>query len=108
MKRGARTVSFDEWIAEAKGLFGTRAQVRFVCPACGHIASVQQWLDAGAKIEHAGFSCIGRWIEGSRSAMFGNGKGPCDYAGGGLFRLNPVTVVFKSGESADMFEFDRG
>jgi hypothetical protein len=32
------------------------------------------------------------------------GKGPCDYAGGGLIRLNPVTVV-DGDKTHDVFEF---
>ena len=37
------------------------------------------------------FSCVGRFT-GAGPAMKGQ-PGPCNYAGGGFFKLNPVTVV---------------
>ncbi len=102
-----RTVTYTEWKAEGESLFGPdRLKWRFVCPACGHVASVQDWREIGAAEECIAFSCIGRWIKGSRQA-FGKGGGPCNYAGGGLFRLNPVTVITKDGDGAPIFEFDR-
>ena len=81
------------WHAEGERLFGPdRMQWRFVCPVCGHIAAAADWERAGAPKETVGFSCIGRWINGSRQAFGGSGPGPCNYAGGGLFRMNPVTI----------------
>jgi len=83
----------DEFQSEAVRRFGLDPmQWAFVCPACGHVATVQEWKDAGASEGEVAFSCIGRHIEGSRKAFGGNGPGPCDYAGGGLFRLNPMDV----------------
>jgi hypothetical protein len=86
------TMTEAEWNAEGERLFGPdQLKWKFVCPACGHIASVQDWKDAGAKSEAAAFSCVGRWLAWCRDA-FESGPGPCNYAGGGLFRLNPVHV----------------
>jgi hypothetical protein len=84
--------SIEEWRAEAAQLFGDDPlEWRFVCPSCGHIAAVKDWKEAGAPVEAAAFSCVGRWLPKAERAFQKNG-GPCDYAGGGLFRLNPVKI----------------
>lgn len=83
-----------EWNVEGTRRFGPdQMKWKFVCPVCGHVASIEDWKKVGASIREAAFSCIGRHIEGSRPAFEKEGKGPCTYAGGGLFRLNPVEVV---------------
>lgn len=99
-------ITIADWRAKAVRLFGADPlQWRFVCPVCNHIASVQEWKDAGAPAECAGFSCVGRWMPGSRQA-FDKGAGPCTYAGGGLFRLNPIKVILEDGKTVDVFAFD--
>ena len=75
-----------------------------VCPVCGHIATAAEYYAAGARIEAAGFSCIGRWI-GGRPAFEKGGKGPCNYTGGGLFKLNPWTVIIEDGGEHHVFAF---
>lgn len=65
---------------------------RFVCPVCKHEASVSEYRAAGAPDSAIAFSCIGRWADGVG----------CDYAGGGLFRLNPVHI---DGSEDRMFDF---
>lgn len=106
-------ITIADWRAKAVRLFGADPlQWRFVCPVCNHIASVQDWKDAGAPAECAGFSCVGRWIPGSRPAFHGEpvqsskSTGPCTYAGGGLFRLNPIKVLLEDGKTIDVFAFD--
>lgn len=82
----------EEWHAEGVRRFGPdQTRWRFVCPSCGWIASVQDYKDAGAPATAVAFSCVGRWTLATREA-FAKGEGPCDYAGGGLIRLNPLTV----------------
>lgn len=72
--------SLEAWHTEGVRRFGTDELLwRFVCPACGHVASVA-------------FSCVGRFLKGSREAFGGKGPGPCNYSGGGLFGLNPVSI----------------
>lgn len=67
---------------------------RFVCPVCEHVACTEDWMVAGAPSGAVGFACVGRWVDGSRDAFYGEpgSKGPCNYTGGGLFGLNPVLV----------------
>jgi hypothetical protein len=101
-------IKYDEWKSEMIRRFGERDKIEFVCPICKHPQTVAQCKEAGAAEGEIGFSCIGRHIEGSRRA-FGDKKnnkktGPCDYAGGGLFALNPVTVVFDDGQLATVFD----
>lgn len=98
--------TMEEWIAEAERRFGAdRLDWKFVCPSCGHIASAREYLDAGAPAGAIAFSCIGRWIKGTDAKKtFMHGGGPCVYAGGGLFGLNPVTIEGGE-ESNQMFDF---
>jgi hypothetical protein len=76
---------------------------RFTCPACRHVASAADWFNAGAPPGTAGFSCVGRWT--GATASFDGKTRPCTYAGGGLFRLNPVHVARADGNVVQMFAF---
>lgn len=107
--QNTRRITQDEWLAEGTKLFGTNSlDWKFVCPVCGHVASVRDWRDAGASPGEVGFSCVGRHIAGAKKAFEDTGKGPCTYAGGGLFKLNPVTVFApEEGLPMSFFEFAR-
>lgn len=83
----------EAWRARGLALFGPdEMSWRFVCPACKHVATVRDWMDAGAPEGAVIFSCVGRWVSRPVREAFGNGPGPCNYAGGGLIGLNPVLV----------------
>jgi hypothetical protein len=98
-----RTLTHEKWVAEARQRFGDdSSQWAFVCPVCGHVAKVQDWKDAGASEGAVAFSCVGRWTDAGSG--FGKAAKPCDYAGGGLFRLNPVTVT-RGDKTHEVFEF---
>lgn len=94
-------MTVDEWRAEANRLFGSnRMKWRFVCPSCGHAAAAQDWKDAGAAEGHVGYSCIGRFTgDPDKAALsaFKSAGGPCNYAGGGLFNINPVEIDLGAG-----------
>jgi hypothetical protein len=82
-----------EWEAEGERRFGKdMMRWRFVCPSCGHIASVQDYKDAGAPVGAIAFSCVGRWAGAGDENTFKKAGGPCNYAGGGLIGLNPLEV----------------
>lgn len=103
------TLSHAAWLAEAeRRCEGKFRALRFTCPACGHVQSGQDFLDLGMTPDQAatraGFSCIGRWLPQCRAA-FEDGPGPCNYAGGGLFRIGPVQVVFEEGKEP-LWAFD--
>jgi len=85
----------QQWADEGRRRFGANMQTwRFVCPVCGHEASVSDWLAAGATEGEVAFSCVGRHRPGAKDAFAdGDNSLGCTYAGGGLFRMNPVQVV---------------
>jgi hypothetical protein len=94
----------EEWRARGRELFGDDPlQWKFVCPSCGNIASVADWKAAGASEGEVAYSCIGRRL-GTENEI-GSKKQPCNYAGGGLFGLNPVTVIFPDGTERASFAF---
>lgn len=88
-----KNFSRKEWEAEGIKRFGTdKMDWRFVCPACGHVASVRDYYKAGAKESQTAFNCIGRYLKGTKGEFMKNKKQPCNYTGGGLFQLNPVSI----------------
>ena len=100
-------VAYDDWIAEAVRRFGKdHMKWKFVCPTCEYPQTIQDYKDAGAPSEAAAFSCVGRW-DGhmDNDAFASKGKGPCNYAGGGLIGLNPITVVYEDGKEKQAFAF---
>jgi hypothetical protein len=101
-------MTHDEWVKEARRRFGDDPMKwAFVCPSCGYVATLKDWHDAGASEKQAAFSCIGRY-SGSKKHVFDKTGGPCNYAGGGLIGLNPVTVQFDNGKSCRVFAFAEG
>lgn len=91
----------EQWQAEGARRFGPDPMTwRFVCPSCGYVASVQDYKDAGAPESAVAFSCVGRWLP--RCVEMFQKPGPCNYAGGGLFGLNPVEI---EGREARIFAF---
>lgn len=106
--RAARALTYAEWHAEGEALFGPdEMQWRFKCPSCGHVATPNDWKDAGAPEGAVAFSCVGRWMPKSTGEIFDRSGGPCNYAGGGLFGLNPVNIVQPDGKTHNVFAFDR-
>lgn len=92
-KAAPTAMTRNEWYAEGTRLFGKDVMKwRFVCPSCGHIATVQDWHDAGADEDIVAFNCIGRSLPERSEAFGGKGTGPCNYTGGGLFNINPIRV----------------
>ena len=99
----ARSITLEQYLAEGEQKFGPdRMNWRFVCPSCGHVASAAEYKAAGAPEGAIGFSCIGRWV-GAKIDAFEKGEGPCNYAGGGLFNINPVEIT---GRSKPFFFFE--
>lgn len=98
-----------EWRKKGEELFGTdMMKWEFKCPMCDFVASTQDYKDAGASPGAVGFSCIGRYSKDKVKTIFDKhrrGNGPCDYAGGGLFKFNPVKVKLENGDFHEVFEF---
>lgn len=89
--------TLDQWKKLGEEKYGkNQYNWKFKCPACGYIATPQDYIEAGAP-DAIAFSCIGRFKGIAQSGIFPKDgkikKGiPCDYAGGGLFKLNPINV----------------
>lgn len=82
-----------EWEAEGLRRFGgDQMKWRFVCPSCGNTFAVEDWMKANAPESAIAFSCPGRW-SGGVATLMEKDNGPCNYAGGGLFTMNPVTIT---------------
>jgi hypothetical protein len=99
-------IDYSDWVTEAFKRYPDK-NVTFVCPVCKYRQSIRDLEEAGLERGTWGFSCIGRGLDKCKRA-FGDGKeksGPCDYAGGGLFRLNPISVKFEDGTISDFFDF---
>lgn len=88
-------MTLNDWRAKGAQLYGSdQKKWRFVCPVCAHVATPNDWEAVGAPVGSVAFACVGRWIKGSRPAFGGgDGPGPCDYSGGGLFAMNPLEVI---------------
>lgn len=100
-----RTITHEEWKAEGVRRFGAdQRKWAFVCPSCGHVATVADWIEAGADEGEVAYSCVGRRRGVGGEKAFKKSGGPCNYAGGGLFKLNPVQVTFGDGVR-ETFEF---
>jgi hypothetical protein len=99
-------ITVGDWQAEAVRRFGADPlKWRFVCPSCGHITAVEDWKKAGAPADTVAFSCVGRFAGKPREAFGETGGGPCNYAGGGLLRINPQPVVDEAGNVHHVFAF---
>lgn len=95
-----------QWVEICMKRFGPNPlRWKFVCPVCQHVASVADWKAAGAPEGAIAFSCVGRFQRVARDAFDGHGAGPCNYAGGGLFHLNPVRVRMANGEIHRVFDW---
>lgn len=107
-------MKLDEWIKQGVKLYGSDTKLWcFVCPICNTRQSIQDYLNAGIDEDKAresiAISCIGRELENPQIAIGRNtpvkkGK-PCNYAGYGLFRLNPINVEIENGEDVRVFAF---
>lgn len=104
-----RTITLEAWKAEGVLRFGSeQIHWKFQCPVCGVVSAALDWKAAGAPVGAVGFACVGRWLDTKRRA-FGESQAtvsqPCDYSGGGLFGLNPVTVQAPDGTEVCLFDF---
>jgi len=102
MNDKTRKMTLEEWLAEGRRRFGPDSMNwKFVCPMCGHIQSVtdfKQYQDRGATPDSARHECIGRYMDECKDAFSEDGKGPCNYAGYGLFKFSPIIVVADGNE----------
>lgn len=89
---------FDEWEQEGIKLFGEdKKKWKFICPRCGHVASIQDFLDIGCDANDAFQNCIGRMKKGIG----------CDWAAYGLFGTlgKGKIVISQEGKKVNVFDF---
>lgn len=112
------TLTEPEWNALGESLFGSdRMNWVFVCPVCKTPQSANDYKNNGVDLKKhvgmIGFSCIGRVLpaekrqEGIMNPRKKDGT-PCNYAGGGLFKLNPIAIIDVAGAEHLLFDFYRG
>ena len=99
------TIAREDWQEEARKRYDVFEAVKFRCPMCGYAATVADYKAAKAADGMIGFSCIGRLIGAKRNAFGGKGEGPCDYAGGGLFKVNPIHLTEDGQPYTEIFDF---
>ena len=99
--------SVKEWQDEAKRRFGPDMMGwKFRCPMCGHVASVRDFKEAGAKSPNCAYQeCIGRYT-GKGSPKEGDDSG-CDWCAYGLFGVprEHDPVVADDGKEIDVYPF---
>lgn len=100
-----RKLTHDQWLKEGTSLFGKDFDDwAFVCPVCGHTATMRDFTLVGEARHKAYNECIGRYT-GGRSAFSDQTGKPCDYTAHGLLNLCTSQVVAPNGELVSVFEF---
>lgn len=102
-------MTVEEWKAEGTRRFSAdQMKWRFKCPSCGNVVTPEDYKKVGAPENVIAYSCVGRWMPKTTATIFEKGKGFCNYAGGGLFKLNPITVIDEEGRETQVFAFAEG
>lgn len=95
-----------EWREEGEKRFGHDfMKWKFRCPMCGHVASVQDFKDAGAKDPNCAYTeCIGRYT-GKGSPKEGDSTG-CNWAAYGFFGIpRDHDIVVSGDDRVDVYPF---
>lgn len=97
----------QEWLEEGKQKFGEDfTNWKFKCPACGHVASGQEFKDLGANLNDMYQICIGRI--NSKGTKNGKDEGNgCNWAAFGLFgNLGKGRIIITpENKEIQVFEF---
>lgn len=104
-----RDLTRDELWAEAKATFGQDPKAwAFVCPSCGDVASIAEFIAVGAEPGRTGQECIGRTLGAltgphpAKGPRTGDAPRGCDWAAYGLFS-GPWQVTFPDGKRVPSF-----
>lgn len=103
-----KVMTLEEWRKEGKKRFGEDIMKwKFVCPMCGHVASVQEFVDAGAEDPDSAYQeCIGRYI-GKGSPVSGDASG-CNWVAYGFFGMpngKGIIVIDEKNIGTECFDF---
>lgn len=99
-------IAIKEWKEEAVKRYGEdRMEWVFKCPSCGVHTKYKEWVEDENGVNMIAFSCIGRIRDKKYNAFSSDKKQPCNYAGGGLFRINPIVIIDDEGIEHELFDF---
>jgi hypothetical protein len=95
-----------EWQAEMKSRFPSSDAAAFICPACGHVATVKDHKDAGGDENDAPQACIGRTNGKGTKNQKDEGYG-CNWAAFGLLKTigKGRIIVMPEGKEVHVFDF---
>ena len=99
--------TLTEWQEEAKNRFGDNPNSwKFVCPACGRVTSLKEFVDAGGDKNGVYQECIGR-VNGKGSPDGKDNGFGCNWAAYGLFgNLGKGRIVITpKGNEIEVFDF---
>lgn len=92
-KMDIKRYTADEWRLEGRRRFGDDVMNwKFLCPMCGHVASVRDFKNAGASGPDCAYTeCIGRYIgKGSQKKDDSSG---CDWCCYGLYGIPQGGII---------------
>lgn len=101
----------DDWIEEGIKLFGPNTKRwKSVCPCCGRVTKVQEFIDLGQNENAAFQNCIGRFNGKGKPGLKGtieNNANGCDWAAYGLFGTldKGRIVIADNGTKINVFDF---
>lgn len=103
-----KVMTQSEWMEEGKRRFGGDfLNWKFKCPMCGHVASIQNFKDAGVDDPNCAYQeCIGRYT-GKESAKEGDSS-RCNWAAYGLFGIpngKGILIINDDGTGTDVYDF---
>lgn len=99
--------TYSEWLQEGRKRFGEDIKKwKFVCPACGHIQSVSDFVSLGLDPNNAFQECIGRHNGNAKPAHEHSVDG-CDWCSYGLFGTlgKGIIVITEDGKQMEVFDF---
>lgn len=103
-----KTFTLKQWQEKGAKLFGDDFKTwKFVCPSCGNIQCINDFLDfmtLDQAMSVAHYSCIGRWLENGNNDMC-SGKQPCNYTLGGLFCIATTMIITDDEKKHFVFDF---
>lgn len=103
-----KKITLAEWKEEGKKLFGDDPRKwAYICPACKHVSTGQDFLDVGADIDDSYVNCIGRKNGKGVDGMKGKDEGAgCNWAAYGLFGTLDGGRCIYTDEGKEVWVFD--